>query len=134
VRSAVADKRGHSGPPQSAPVDGRIRLYEIAWAGESSRYAADNQITTGQAVDFVGFVSKPTSDAGQVELSRFFVACCAADAVAYSVKVKPPAGTPKLADDTWVRVQGKLTGRPGYDLTVTATALDEVDQPSNPYC
>jgi uncharacterized repeat protein (TIGR03943 family) len=130
---AVANKRGHNGPPQGAPVDGRIRLYEIAWAGESARYAAANQIRPGQAVDFVGFVSKPASRGGPLELSRFFVTCCAADAVAYSVNVKPPAGAASLANDTWVRVRGKLAGRPGTDLTVAATALDEVEQPANPY-
>jgi uncharacterized repeat protein (TIGR03943 family) len=130
---AVANKRGHNGPPQGAPVDGRIRLYEIAWAGESARYAANNEIKPGQAVDFVGFVSKPSSRGGPLELSRFFVTCCAADAVAYSIKVKPPAGAPGFGDDTWVRVRGKLAGRPGTDLTVAATAIDEVDQPANPY-
>src|SRR4051812_22024325 len=33
---AVANKRGKNAPaPQAAPADGKVRLYEIAWAGES---------------------------------------------------------------------------------------------------
>ncbi len=126
---AVANKGNKGGVPQAAPTDGRVRLYEIAWSAESARYATGSEIKTGQKVDFTGFVSKPAP----LELSRFFVTCCAADAVAYTVKVKPPAGAPKLADDTWVRVRGTLTGTPGRDLSVVATAIDEVEQPVNPY-
>jgi uncharacterized repeat protein (TIGR03943 family) len=111
---AVANKRGHNGPPQGAPVDGRIRLYEIAWAGESARYASNNAIKAGQAVDFVGFVSKPSTRGGAIELSRFFVTCCAADAVAYSVKVKPPAGAAGFGD---------RRGRPARE-PVQLTTLD----------
>jgi uncharacterized repeat protein (TIGR03943 family) len=126
---AVANKSSKGAVPQSAPADGRVRLYEIAWAIDSARYAENAGIKTGQKVDFTGFVSKPAP----LRLSRFFVTCCAADAVAYTVTIKPPAGAPKLSDDSWVRVRGTLTGRPGRDLRVVATAIDEVEQPVNPY-
>jgi uncharacterized repeat protein (TIGR03943 family) len=131
---AVANKRGRNAPaPQGAPVDGRIRLYEIAWAGESAKYASNNAIKAGQTVDFTGFVSKRAANGGPMEVSRFFVTCCAADAVAYSVKVKLPDGATALAADTWVRVQGTLAGRPGSSLTVAARTVDEIEQPANPY-
>jgi uncharacterized repeat protein (TIGR03943 family) len=126
---AVADKSNKGGVPQSAPADGRVRLYEIAWATESARYAVNADIKPGKKVDFTGFVSKPAP----LQLSRFFVTCCAADAVAYTITVKPPAGTPKFSDDTWVRVRGTLTGRPGHNFSVAATAIDEVEKPVNPY-
>jgi len=125
---AVANK-SKGQVPQAAPADGRVRLYEIAWATESARYANTADIKPGQKVDFTGFVSKPAP----LELSRFFVTCCAADAVAYTVKIKAPAGTPKFSDDTWVRVRGALTGRPGRDLSVVATSIDEISKPVNPY-
>jgi hypothetical protein len=127
----VANKSGGRAPvPQDSPSDGRVRLYEIAWAAESARYATSNGVKPGMRVDFIGFVSKPGA---ALRLSRFFVTCCAADAIAYSVKVKPAAGTPAFTDDTWVRVRGTLTGRPGTTLAVAATEIDDVPKPSNPY-
>jgi uncharacterized repeat protein (TIGR03943 family) len=125
---AVANK-SKGQVPQAAPADGRIRLYEIAWATESARYAKNADIAAGQQVDFTAFVSKPAP----LELSRFFVTCCAADAVAYTIKIKPPAGTPKFTDDTWVRVRGTLTGTPGRTFSVAATSIAEVEKPINPY-
>jgi uncharacterized repeat protein (TIGR03943 family) len=129
---AVANKSGTSAAPQAAPVEGKIRLYEIAWAAESAKYATNNGIAPGMKVDFVGFVAKPSKDGGPIELARFFVTCCAADAVAYTVDVTPPAPL-DFGDDTWVRVRGTLAGRPGTDLKVAATQIDEVEQPANPY-
>ena len=86
---AVKNKRTKNPPaPIDAPIDGEIRLYEIAWAGDSAEYAEMNKITTGTPVDFVGFVSDKAE--GKLELSRFYVNCCAADGTAFSVKVTPP--------------------------------------------
>jgi uncharacterized repeat protein (TIGR03943 family) len=131
---AVKNKRtANAALPMAAPEDGQVRLYEIAWAMESTKYAAQNGIKTGAPVDFVGFVSQDKLPGGQIELSRFYVACCAADATAYSLKLKPPAGAGSFPVDTWVRVRGKLTGRPGYTLGVAVTSIDEVAQPANPY-
>jgi uncharacterized repeat protein (TIGR03943 family) len=131
---AVKNKRTKNPPaPIDAPRDGAIRLYEIAWAVDSAKYAAANDITTGTAVDFVGFVSGTKLPGGQIELSRFFVSCCAADATAYSLKITPPAGSPVFPVDAWVRVRGRLAGRPGSTMTVAATGVDKVGAPSNPY-
>ena len=131
---AVKNKRTDHAPALAeAPADGEIRLFEIAYAAQSDRFAADSGIEAGMPVDFLGFVSQDKLPGGRIELSRFYVGCCAADARAYSVELTPPAGTPPLALDTWVRVQGKLTGRPGSTLGVAATSISEVDQPANPY-
>jgi uncharacterized repeat protein (TIGR03943 family) len=130
---AVKNKRTKNPPaPIDAPLDGEIRLYEVAWAADSVEYAEANQITTGSDVEFVGFVSRKLSR-GQLELSRFYVACCAADATAYSVKVTPPAGAAGTPVDTWVSVKGILAGKPGSNLTVSATSMKEVGEPANPY-
>src|SRR3954449_3518205 len=64
-------------------------------------------------------------------LSRFFVTCSAADAIAYSVTVKPPDGTPSLSDDTWAR-PGHADRRPGTTLAVDAAALGEIPRPGDP--
>jgi uncharacterized repeat protein (TIGR03943 family) len=130
---AVKNKRTeHAPPPVDAPVDGQIRLYEIAWASESADYANLNEITAGTAVDFVGFVSDKLPD-GELELSRFSVNCCAADGTAFSVTVKPPVDAPGLELDDWVSVKGKLEGVPGEGLKVAATNLTRVAEPANPY-
>jgi uncharacterized repeat protein (TIGR03943 family) len=130
---AVKNKRSKNAPaPIDAPLDGEIRLFEIAWAADSAKYAKTSQLAAGTPVDFIGFVSRKLG-AGQIELSRFFVSCCAADATAYSIKVTPPAGSSAFPVDTWVSVKGKLAGRPGYSLSVAATDIQKVATPSNPY-
>jgi uncharacterized repeat protein (TIGR03943 family) len=129
---AVKNKRTKNPPaPIDAPIDGEIRLYEVAWAGDSAEYAEMNKIVTGTPVDFVGFVSDKAK--GTIELSRFYVNCCAADGTAFSVKVTPPVDGPDLALDDWVSVKGKLAGTPGSGMTVTATSLMRVAEPANPY-
>jgi uncharacterized repeat protein (TIGR03943 family) len=130
---AVKNKRTEHAPaPVDAPLDGPLRIYEIAWAGDSAEYAAANQITTGTEVEIVGFVSD-TPPGGEIELSRFMVNCCAADGTAYSVTIKPPVDAPALELDDWVSVKGKLAGIPGEGLKVAATHLTRVAEPANPY-
>jgi uncharacterized repeat protein (TIGR03943 family) len=127
---AVKNKQTkHAPAPVAAPAEGGIRLYEIAWASESAEYAETSDITTGMAVDFIGFVSAPAKG-GKLTLSRFAVSCCAADATAYSVDV---TAAPAFEVDTWVRVKGTLAGSPGSGLTVTASDVAEVTPPDNPY-
>ena len=130
---AVKHKRVKNPPPPvQAPIEGEVRLYEIAWAGESAEFAEMNHITTGTPVDFVGFVSAKLPR-GELELSRFSVNCCAADGTAFSVTVKPPADAADFAIDQWLSVKGTLLGTPGKGLTVAATNLTRVSEPANPY-
>lgn len=130
---AVKNKRTkHPAAPIDAPVDGLVRLYEIAWAADSAKYAKTSQLEAGTPVDFIGFVSRKLGP-DQLELSRFFVSCCAADATAYSVKVTLPAGSAGFPTDTWVSVKGELAGRPGYTLSVAASTIKKVASPDNPY-
>lgn len=128
---AVENKRTKNvAAPLETAIEGDVRLYEIAWAAESAEYASYNELGAGTPVDFVAFVSNPLDKAKELEVSRFMVGCCAADANAFSVKL---TGAPDLPIDTWVQVKGKLTGTPGKDLKVAATSVSEVAQPSNPY-
>ena len=108
---AVKHKRVKNPPPPAqAPIEGEVRLYEIAWAGESAKLPR-----------------------GELELSRFSVNCCAADGTAFSVTVKPPADAADFAIDQWLSVKGTLLGTPGKGLTVAATNLTRVSEPANPY-
>ncbi len=128
---AVENKRTKNvAAPLETAIEGDVRLYEIAWAAESKEYADYNELGEGTPVDFVAFVSKQLDGNGELEVSRFMVGCCAADANAFSAKV---TGAPNLPVDTWVHVKGTLIGTPGTDLKVSASAVTEVAQPSNPY-
>ena len=75
-------------------------------------------------------MSAARDDKGEMEVSRFMVGCCAADATAVSVGVD---NAPDLALDTWVQVKGTLVGTPGVDLRVAATSVKRVDEPAVPY-
>lgn len=128
---AVENKRTDNvAAPLETAIEGDIRLYEIAWAAESAEYASYNEIGEGTPVDFVAFVSNEKDKAGELELARFMVGCCAADANSFTVKV---TGAPDLPVDTWVQVKGTLTGKPGENLKVAASSVEKVAQPANPY-
>ena len=128
---AVASKRTDAvAAPLKTGIEGDIRLFEIAWAKDSAEYADYNEIGAGTPVDFVAFVSNERDEQGDLEVARFMVGCCAADANSFTVMVE---NAPDLAVDTWVQVKGKLAGTPGKDLKVVADSVNEVAAPDNPY-
>ncbi|MBE2315632.1 TIGR03943 family protein [Solirubrobacter sp. CPCC 204708] len=128
---AVSAKRTDKvAAPLQTAIEGDIRLFEIAWAKDSAEYADYNEIGAGTPVDFVAFVSKEQDANGELEVARFMVGCCAADANSFTVMVQ---NAPKLPVDTWVQIKGKLAGTPGQDLKVVASKVDEVAPPDNPY-
>ncbi len=128
---AVENKRTDKvAVPLDAPAEGEIRIVEIAYASASLDYAQRSGLTAGKPVDFVAFVSGERDDKGEIEVSRFMVGCCAADATAVSVGV---ANAPAVGLDTWVQIKGKLIGTPGVDLRVQATSVKKVSEPATPY-
>lgn len=85
----------------------------------------------------VGFVVSDPDIADGFRLTRFTLACCAADAFPIQVTVIE-AGV-ELADDTWVAVTGRWVD-PGDDLagvergaTIEADAVELIEVPTNPY-
>ena len=81
-------------------------------------------------VKLVGFVSK-TSDGDGFQIARYQIACCAADALAYAIRVTGTSGTP--ARDQWVTVIG--TYQPAADgaARLQASSLTEIPPPRDPY-
>ena len=64
----------------------------------------------GHRVRLVGFVI-PDQDGGhEYQLARFVLACCAADAEAYTVQIRGDA-TPRQADQ-WLLVEGRWLPQP----------------------
>jgi putative membrane protein len=99
--SAVIAPDASSAEPIANPS-----FIDINYAEQSRQYASAVGIEEGSGVDLVGFVSRTRSKPqGTFELSRFYISCCAADAVPYAVAVDP--GAPReVSEDTWFEVNG----------------------------
>lgn len=115
-------------PPPSRGDD--IGLEEIYYAGISSEYADQVGVVEGAEVELIGFVTHPkASKASTFSLTRFYISCCAADAVPYSVPIEADED---LDDDTWLRVTGTLL-RADDGFVVKPAEIEEIEEPSTPY-
>jgi uncharacterized repeat protein (TIGR03943 family) len=128
-RKGGDDARRAIAPPDRGS-DAPITLADLAWATTVPDFRESRGIREGTPVDFTGFVSKARYD--QIEVSRFQVSCCAADAIPYSVQVRGRDVGRGLAKDTWVRVTGKVTFG-GEQLAVTASNVEGIPEPEDPY-
>lgn len=127
--SAVGALASFVPPPRS---DGRVGLEEIHYASISLEYADSVGITDGLDVSLIGFVTHPKrAPEGVFAVTRFYISCCAADAVPYSVVVDPGT-SPDLPDDTWIRVEGTLARTPD-GFIVNASEITQIDEPDSPY-
>lgn len=117
-------------PP--APHAGRPPSFiDVHFANESDEYAATLGIVEGTELSLVGFVSEVDEQSGIFELTRFYVSCCAADAIPYSVTVLP-VDPMDYALNTWLRVSGVLEGG-GGEYRLSADSVQTASQPENPY-
>jgi putative membrane protein len=136
----LAASRKAGGPPLvdelagSAGVVEDPKFREIAYAEESEDYADAIGVIEGTPVDLVGFVDDSSeSPEGTVSLTRFYVSCCAADAVPYTVAVDPNSSeiaTPE--PDSWVEASGILERRDDR-LVLVADGFEVVSEPQDPY-
>jgi len=116
-------------PP--APEAGRApNFIDVHFANESEEYATTLGIGDGTELGLVGFVSDSTT-AGEFTLTRFYVSCCAADAIPYSVTVVDDQGA-DFPDNTWLRVNGVLAND-GTEYRLVADGIEEVAEPDSPY-
>ncbi|CAN5583034.1 hypothetical protein BH24ACT26_BH24ACT26_17120 [soil metagenome] len=116
-----------------APQRGEpVSFIDIHYANESEAYANEAGITEGTEVHLLGFVThSETTPDGMLELTRFYVSCCAADALPYSVVVDP-AGGGDPGDDEWLDVSGRMTNRGGTWVLV-ADEMERRSEPPDPY-
>jgi uncharacterized repeat protein (TIGR03943 family) len=114
-----------------APEPGEeIEFIDIHYASRSRDYANEIGVSEGTEVELVGFVTHgPSQPDGTFDLTRFYVSCCAADAVPYSVTVAAPGDDP--ADDSWLEVSGHLSRQRDRYVVVPerVTARPEPDDP-----
>jgi putative membrane protein len=113
-------------------TSGSITLIDVAAAQASKQGQAALQRHAGDAVSFDGLVTnEPGAGPGEFLLTRFIITCCVADATVAQVKVvDAPAG--RMADNTWVRVTGKLYPL-GSEVLVDATGVTPIPAPAQPY-
>lgn len=105
-----------------------LGLRELAYAAAYPDYAPRLGIADGLEVDLVGFVHHEPDSAGTFLLTRFYVSCCAADALPYSVPVMGADQT----DDEWLRVRGHMVVS-ADGLIVEADSIEPIPEPDDPY-
>ena len=117
-----------SSPPRSS-VD--ASFLDIAVATLSPREGMALGLAAGARVRVHGLVVDESDAPGTFGLTRFFISCCAADALPIVVPVDPGRGA-RPAENDWVVVTGKLARR-GSQLVVAAERIRETGAPSSPY-
>lgn len=121
------------GAPSQAGATGEPSFIDIHYAGQSEGYARTVGVSEGRDVSLLGFVAEDAdAPAGTFELTRFYVSCCAADAIPYSVAVDPGSSPEALEEDAWVEVDGALERR-GARYVLVARTLERVSPPDDPY-
>lgn len=114
------------------PNEGRPPSFiDVHFANQSDEYAATLGIVEGAELSLIGFVSEVDDPSGKFVLTRFYVSCCAADAIPYSVTVLPPDRA-AYPTNTWLEVAGSLE-RDGDEYRLSADSIETVSQPANPY-
>jgi putative membrane protein len=124
-----------AGVAQPEPVAGTdIRFLEISYSEESEEYANVVGAVDGKEVKLLGFVSDDDNGPeGTIGLARFYVSCCAADAIPYTVSIDTSeAGAGNYERDAWLDVSGALERR-GEDLVVVAESIERTEEPDDPY-
>ena len=107
-----------------------VQFLDIHYANQSESYAGAMGIVDGLEIALTGFVTHPSGlDDGTFALTRFYVSCCAADAIPYSVTI---GGQTDFPDDQWLRVTGSLVNEAGR-FVLLPSRIARVAEPKNPY-
>ncbi|MEA2433363.1 MAG: hypothetical protein QOG54_820 [Actinomycetota bacterium] len=115
--------------PQFDP-DRPVSFIDLAYGSRSPEYAKAAGIEAGRELELVGFVTHEGGGKG-FRLSRFYISCCAADAIPYSTDILTEDGS-DYADDTWLQVKGTIESHEG-GFALKASHINEVEEPDPPY-
>lgn len=123
-------------PPLQPPVNGAVDLTFSEFVFRAL-YDPERSLE-GQRVRLVGFVSATETAAGDYEVSRFIISCCAADGQAITVAVADPQPPPPV--DTWLELEGIWEAPPKADVPETTTrptlrvqTRTQIPAPTQPY-
>jgi uncharacterized repeat protein (TIGR03943 family) len=136
VRTTSLPQSIDLGTPPAPAADGAIQMT----LGEYSEWALydRNESLQGKRVRLVGFVAADDDAPGGYYLTRFRIACCAADAAVIQIALH--GELPPLADDTWITVYGtwkptKLDpdGNEAFRAELTVESITPQNAQSDPY-
>jgi uncharacterized repeat protein (TIGR03943 family) len=124
-------------PALPEPVDGAVPLLVSEFVARAQNDRARS--LKDQRVRLVGFVIPDQGGGHDYQLARFVLACCAADAEAYTVQIRGDA-TPRQADQ-WLLVEGRWLPQPVPEQTgsftnppvLLADAVTAIRPPANRY-
>lgn len=130
---AASRKSGTTGLTSAiafAPPSGdrEVSFIDFHYANLSEDYATQAGLADGMPLELTGFI---THEGGVgLQLTRFYISCCAADAIPYSVPLD--AGGDDFPDDTWLRVEGTVR-RTADRYVLEAEEITEIETPEDPY-
>lgn len=137
---AASRKISYQGPAaagsfaQLEKPSGEIGLREVSYANQYSNYGANWGISEGTEVELTGFVTHPDDiSEGSFALTRFYINCCAADVVPYSVAVRTMGDSPDVADDIWMEISGVLERDSNGRLVLVPDSSATIAVPDQPY-
>lgn len=110
-------------------TDGPVPMTLLEYAQRS--FDHDGRSMHGATVRLTGFVADG-STATSFRLARYQISCCAADAAAAVVRVEGIAGAPPPRDQ-WVVVTGSYHAVDGEVPVLTATGVEQISPPEDPY-
>lgn len=90
----------------------------------------------GRTIALTGFVT-PAPDGSGFYVSRLQIACCAADALPFNVRVVTDEPPPEI--DSWIQVVGSYVVNPEMDLdgntlpAIQAASITPTEAPADPY-
>jgi putative membrane protein len=124
----------YSYPALAPPVDGAVEMTIGEFIGRAA-FDRERQMEDVR-VRLIGFVSPDPEGNGETFLlTRFALSCCAADAVAVSVRAQGLSPIP--AGDTWLEVEGFWIPHTGDELppydAFDIVAAREIPVPEHPY-
>jgi uncharacterized repeat protein (TIGR03943 family) len=125
VGGGLADAIAYA-PPGAGERE--LSFIDFHYANLSEDYGAAAGLFEGRPLELTGFVTHLGTTPG-FRLTRFYISCCAADAVPYSVAIVHNQDFP---DDTWLTVTGVVT-RTADGLALEATGIKEIEPPREPY-
>ena len=120
-------------PTQDGAIELKLSEYVFRALYDDQRSLEDKTIR------LTGFVTKAEQEGTAFQLTRFMLACCAADGQAVNVGIRTDQPAPPV--DTWLEIDGTWEPLPGHTIgeiskeapILAATGIREIPAPAQPY-